>query len=145
MSFAYLSESDRERLRQLPFPVALPQDLPSGWSVQPFDVFRDPEEGETSLEIPFQGPQSARWSVMTTDGGVGDVIPGETDHSHRLVETEAFGQILVHSFTEEDVPEVASDWFPEEEGAPCYHAFRGANVSDGDLTAFVTSLDLFEA
>lgn len=144
MSFAYLSDSDRERLRQLPFPVALPRELPAGWTLQPFEVFADPD-GETSLEIPFQGPQSARWSVFTTDGGIGDVIPGETEHSHRLLETETFGQVLVHSFTEDNLPEVASDWFPEEENAGCYHAFRGANLLDKDLQEFVGSLDLFEA
>lgn len=145
MSFAYLSESDRERLRQLPFPVALPQELPSGWSIQPFDIYTDPDDGDTSLEVPFQGPQSARWSVLTTDGGLGDVLPGETDHSHRLIQSDVFGQILIHSFTEEEVPEVASDWFPEEEGASFYHAFRGANVSVEDLRALVDSLELLEA
>lgn len=144
VAFAYLSDADRERLRLLPFPVALPQRLPQGWTLQPPQIFEDPDDGETSLEVPFQGPESARWSVTTTDGGVGDTIAGETEHSFKVVEHELFGNILVHSFKEDDVPEVQSDWFPEDEEAEVFHSFRGAHVLEGDLALLVRSLDLLE-
>lgn len=107
------------------------------------EIYEDPEDQQFSLEASFQGPQSARWSVLTSDGGLGDTIPGETDHSQRLVQHDVFGKILVHSFTEEEVPEVASDWFPEEEQAEFYHAFRGANISQEDLKLFLDRLELF--
>jgi hypothetical protein len=125
--------------------VALPLQIPSGWTVQPPAIFEDDdEERTTSIELPFRGPQSASWSVVTTNGGLGDVIPGEDEQSHRLLQHPRFGQILVYSFKEEGTPEVASDWFPEEEDSPSYHAFHGANLSDSDLQAFVDALVLLD-
>lgn len=142
-SFAYLSNSDRERLGQLPFPVALPHSLPQGWSMQPWQLFQSEEDEETSLEVPFQGPNSATWSILTSDGGFGDVLPGETEHSQRLLDHEVFGSILVHSFVEDDTPEVVSDWFPEDEEATFFHAFRGSSLEASELQALLESLDLF--
>lgn len=147
MNFSYLTEPDREQLRRLPFSVALPQDLPPGWKAEPLIVFEDlefPEQQEFSLEAPFVGPQSARWAVLTSNGGIGDVLAGETEHSFRAVDHQVFGNILVHSYREEDVPEIQSDWFPEDEEASCYHSFRGTNVSTQDLRTLVDSLELFE-
>lgn len=144
MSFSYLGEKAREQLRQLPFPVALPKQLPPGWSLQPFEAYHDIDDGDTSIEIAFQGPDQAAWSVMTTDGGMGDTIPGETDHMQKVVEHPAFGQFILHSFREDEKAEVASDWFPEEEGAAYYHAFRGVGVSPQDLQALIDSLELYE-
>lgn len=142
-SFSYLSENDRERLRQLPFPVALPQWLPSGWSMRTLEIYVDPEDEQTSLELPFEGPHPARWSILTSDGGFGDVLPGEIEHTHQMEEHELFGPISVHRFLEEGEPEVVSDWFPEDEEAGVYHAFRGAHLAEETLRALLESLELF--
>lgn len=144
MSFAYLSASDRQRLQQLPFPVALPQQLPAGWSAQPVQVLEGPEEEDTSVEVVFLGPESARWSVLTANGGMGDVIPGETDHNQQLIQHPVFGQLVMHRFVEDGRPELASDWFPEDEDGGIYHLVRGLNVPEAAQAALLSSLDLLD-
>lgn len=145
-NFAYLSEADRERLRQLPFPVVLPRELPHGWKAAgPLELFEDRENDEISLDASFTGPDSAQWSVVNTPGGIGDALPGEDDLSHRLIQHPDFGQILVYFFRDEKKAEVLSDWFPEVEDASAYHSFRGSDVSDSDLNSLITSLALYSS
>lgn len=144
-NFAYLSEAERELLRQLSFPVALPRMLPQGWTAKPLDLFEDVENDEMSLDASFAGPNSAKWSVVSTVGGVGDAIPGEEDATFKLVEHSEFGQILVHFFREDDQAEVLSDWFPEAEEAPAFHSFRGAEVGEADLSALVSSIATYSS
>ncbi len=144
-NFAYLSEADRERLRLLPFPVALPRELPHGWKAGPLELFEDQENDEISLDANFTGPDSAQWSVANTPGGIGDTIPGEDEASHKLIQHPDFGQILVHFFREEKKAEVLSDWFPEVEDASAYHSFRGSDVSESDLKSLIASLAPYSA
>ena len=144
-NFAYLSEGDRELLRRLSFPVALPTSLPLGWKALPFDLYEDAENDEYSLDAIFEGPGAIRWSVVSTPGGIGDALPGEDEASFHLVQHPTFGQILVHQFVEEGRPEVLSDWFPEVEDAAAYHSFRGDQPSEADLSALIGSLATYSA
>jgi hypothetical protein len=115
--------------------------LPAGWSLRPLIVFEDEETGETSLEAPFAGPEAAHWSVVTADGGMGDALPMDTSE---VLESPAFGAILLHSGTHEGVAELQSDWFPDQEEAGFYHCFRGTSIRAADLHALVVSLELLE-
>ena len=139
-NFAYLSEAEREQLLRLSFPVVLPRMLPQGWTAKPLDLFEDLDNDEISLDATFTGPNSAQWSVVSTVGGIGDALPGEEEASFKLIKHPEFGQILVHFFREDDQAEVLSDWFPETEDAPAFHSFRGAQVSEADLEALISSL-----
>lgn len=143
-TFDYLTEQDRERLKGLPFPVALPNELPAGWQAKPLVIDADTYEGEVqdvSCEVSFAGPDSAAFTVMTTNGGIGDALV-EDDAPLRIPNSE-FGTVVVLASEDPEDPEIQSDWFPEDEGAPFYHCVQGEGVSDSDLKALVESLGLF--
>ncbi len=144
-TFDYLTEQDRERLRALPFPVALPSAIPADWVAQTPKVEVDAFEGEedVSFELTFSGPDSATLLFISTNGGIGDALI--EDDTPKCFEHSRFGRIVVLASEDPEDPELQSDWFPEVEDSPCYHSFRGDGVSDSDLKSFVVSLELFTA
>lgn len=144
MAFDYLSSQERERLRQLPFPVALPGDLPAGWSALPAEVFQEPDEQDgCGVQIAFQGPGSARLVLTTTSGGIGDPIAGETNHRSKLFPQAEFGEIFVNFWTE-DGEQILSDWFPQSDEASFFHSFRGTNIPEQELAGLIDRLTLLD-
>lgn len=136
-TFSYLSQGERERLRRLPFPVALPQKLPEGWQAQTLEITQDEEN---IVEAPFLGPGNARVVVITADGGISDVIEGDSPRSR---EHDLFGTIVVSTNSDSEASESQSCWFPIEVDEECYHCFTAENVPDEELWALVDSLARF--
>lgn len=139
MSFAYLTTEQRESLGELPFPVALPAELPDGWSSNSLST--SVEDEETDFELTLLGPDRAKVVFMATDGGVGDAVPGEATEIHKHPE---LGKVFVERYEEPDPDEFQVQWFEIDDCAATF-AFRGSGLAEGEFEVFLGAIDLFEA
>lgn len=129
--FAYLSSEQKSILEDLPFPVLLPTELPSGWVLAGLD-FEEHEEGSSfSLKL-VSGPKQC--FLMTTDEGIGDAVPGVEQSNHQHPD---FGVLRVEH--EEDGASL-SDWIEVENG---WSAVRGEKLAAADLDLLIPLLVLY--
>lgn len=128
-AFSYISSEERESLQALPFPVFLPSRVPEGWSAQPGQI--TVEEEETSYSKSFSKGSDSLFTIILTDSGIGDALPGQSQSEFHHPELDL---VLVEH---EQDGTFQSDWLSLDGG---YLALSGKGTADSELEAWVSEL-----
>lgn len=133
-----LEPSDIQRLRALGFEVALPSWLPEGYALNRVDAEIDPEYGSV-YRVTWTSPGGAELFVEGTNGGLGDVMRGE---SRRPFQNAALGAGTLEFYepgSEEGV-DFRSHWLQSHPENPAYGLAGRGGVAPDDAVRVAESL-----
>lgn len=126
-----------EALRQVVatgLPPVVPGYLPEGFVFSRVHVESDPDFG-SRYQIDFVGPDQQRLSIEATDGGVGDVFPGDESFP---VDPGRLGPAQVELYQDAEPVELRSTWL--ELGEAIFAGVSGEGVEPDEVCRFTREL-----